>query len=91
VVEWRFCSGFCDFRCAERGELRGKTWWSCGETVVEITGRSVQLKHANFLHIFRFFFWRGLKEESKIGSPWSEVRDIMPHHRYPCAVELIRS
>jgi hypothetical protein len=59
MVEWRFCGGFCDFRCAERGELRGKTWWSCGETVVEITSRSLQLKHAIFLHVFRFFLAGG--------------------------------
>jgi hypothetical protein len=56
VLGWRFCRGFCDFRWAERGELRGKTWWSCGETVVEITSRSLQLKHANFYTFFDFFF-----------------------------------
>jgi hypothetical protein len=67
VVEWRFCRGFCDFRCAERGELRGKTWWSCGESVVEITSKPVELKRANFFAHFRFFF-AGLKEYLKIGS-----------------------
>jgi hypothetical protein len=58
VVEWRFCREFCDFRCAERGELHGKTWWICGESVVEITGKSTQLKHANFFAHFSDFFLR---------------------------------
>jgi hypothetical protein len=77
MVEWRFCGGFCDFRCAERGELRGKTWWSCGETVVEITSGSVQLKHANFSHIFSIFFWRGA--EGRIEDGLSMVRGQRYH------------
>jgi hypothetical protein len=50
-----FLQGFFDFRCAERGELGGKTWWSCGETVVEITSKSAPLQQANFFAHFRFF------------------------------------
>ena len=26
VAKWRFCRGFCDFWCAEHGEMRGKSW-----------------------------------------------------------------
>jgi hypothetical protein len=29
----RFCRGFCEIWRAERGFLRGKSWWSCGENV----------------------------------------------------------
>jgi hypothetical protein len=86
MVEWRFCRGLFDFRCAERGELRGKTWWSCGESVVEITSRSVQLKHANFLHIFRLFLW-GMKEDLKNRLAMTE--EIMSQRGWPFASELI--
>jgi hypothetical protein len=48
--------GFCQFRRAERGELAGKTWWSCGESVAENNSKSASQKHASFLHIFRFLF-----------------------------------
>jgi hypothetical protein len=33
VRKGRFCKGFCKFWRAERGFLRGKSWWSCGENV----------------------------------------------------------
>jgi hypothetical protein len=68
--------GFCDFRCAERGELRGKTWWSCGESVVEITSRWAQLKHANFLDVLQIFL-AGLEGRSE--DRFTLVRDIMSH------------
>jgi hypothetical protein len=50
-----FLQGFCDFWCAKRGELGGKTWWNCGESVVEITSKSVPLKHDNFFAHFSVF------------------------------------
>jgi hypothetical protein len=52
-VEQRFCRGFCEFRCAERGELAGKTWWSCGESVAGNNSKSGPQGHAIFLHIFK--------------------------------------
>jgi hypothetical protein len=54
-VGWLFCRGFYDFGCAERGELRGKTWWSCGESMAGNYSKSAPLKHRKFLHIFDFF------------------------------------
>jgi hypothetical protein len=56
VVEWRFCRGFCHFWCAERGELAGKTWWSCGESVAASTSKSAPLKNANLYPHFSIFF-----------------------------------
>jgi hypothetical protein len=44
----RFCRGFCDFHRAKRGEVRGKSWWICGESVVGNTIKSITEKYANF-------------------------------------------
>jgi uncharacterized membrane protein len=52
VVERRFCRGFCGFRVAKRGELRGTSWWICGENVVLACSSSGPEKHANFLNYF---------------------------------------
>jgi hypothetical protein len=34
--------------CAKRGEVRGKSWWICGESVVGNDTKSTAEKYANF-------------------------------------------
>jgi hypothetical protein len=50
-VEQRFCRGFGEILCVERGELAGKTWWSCGESVAEITAN----RHRKTCRLFAHF------------------------------------
>jgi hypothetical protein len=51
-----FLQRFCNFGSAERGEMGGTTWWSCGESVVESDGKLIREKHANFsAHLLNFF------------------------------------
>jgi hypothetical protein len=35
AVDRCFYRGFWEKACAACGDLRGKTWWDCGENVVE--------------------------------------------------------
>jgi hypothetical protein len=39
VVEGRFCWGFREFWCAERGFLMVRLWWICGENVAGNDGK----------------------------------------------------
>jgi hypothetical protein len=48
-----FLQGFLRFTVRKRGELRGKTWWNCGESVAGNDNKSGHEKHASF---FEFFF-----------------------------------
>jgi hypothetical protein len=63
-----FLQGFFNFWGAERGELHGKTWWICGGSVVEITSKSIRLKHANFFALF-FNFFCGIEGRPKRSAP----------------------
>jgi hypothetical protein len=42
---------------AERGYLRGKTWWDCGESAVEKGRKRLAKNTPAFLH-FSYFFYR---------------------------------
>jgi hypothetical protein len=48
-----FLRGFCDLWCAKRGELRGETWWNCGESVAGNDSKSGHEKHASFEYLFQ--------------------------------------
>jgi hypothetical protein len=52
VVEWCFCGGFCEKRCAERGFLLVSLWWIDGELWC-VDGR---ILGRDFFHFFEIYF-----------------------------------
>jgi hypothetical protein len=49
----RFCRGFCEKRCAERGFLMVKSWWNAGERWSENDLKST----LKIFHGFQVYFW----------------------------------
>jgi hypothetical protein len=53
VGNLRFCRGFCEKRCAERGFLMVKSWWNAGERWSENDLKST----LKIFHGFQVYFW----------------------------------
>jgi hypothetical protein len=63
--DFRVFSGvFGEFGCVERGVLRGKSWWICGDFVVERTALNGAWKFSTFAI---FIFGRTSRETAVQG------------------------